>query len=183
MDIDIDFADRQAVLEKIKNVPARIKTRKHNTGVYCHRVPVDPLSGMCTLDHKEAESAGYFKLDLLNVGIYKDVKSNDHLMELMEREPMWELLQYQEFADQVFHISGHVELLRKLKPQNAEQLAAVLAIIRPSKRWLANESWDVIDREVWKKPANDDYYFKKAHAISYAIAVIVHMNLLCEQLG
>ena len=34
------------------------------------------------------------------------------------------------------------------------------------------------------KPINDNkaYYFKKAHAISYAMVVVVHMNLLCEQL-
>jgi hypothetical protein len=39
-------------------------------------------------------------------------------------------------------------------------------------------------KEVWTKPLNDNkaYYFKKAHAISYAMVVVVHMNLLCEQL-
>ena len=26
------------------------------------------------------------------------------------------------------------------------------------------------------------YYFKKAHAFAYATSVVVHMNLLCEQL-
>ena len=37
-------------------------------------------------------------------------------------------------------------------------------------------------KEVWTKPENDEYYFKKAHAVSYAMAVVVHMNLLVEQL-
>ena len=37
-------------------------------------------------------------------------------------------------------------------------------------------------KEVWTKPSNGDYYFKKAHAISYAVAVVVHMNLICENL-
>ena len=37
-------------------------------------------------------------------------------------------------------------------------------------------------KEVWKKPENGEYYFKKAHAMSYAMACVVHMNLLCEQL-
>jgi len=36
-------------------------------------------------------------------------------------------------------------------------------------------------RHIWTKPENDEYYFKKAHAMSYAFAVVVHMNLLCEQ--
>jgi hypothetical protein len=37
--------------------------------------------------------------------------------------------------------------------------------------------------EVWTKPEDDAYYFKKAHAVSYAMAVVVHMNLLCEQIN
>jgi hypothetical protein len=69
-----------------------------------------------------------------------------------------------------------------LKPISVEQLAATLAIIRPAKRYLANESWDKIMQEVWVKPTNGEYYFKKAHAISYAAAVVVHINLLCDEL-
>ena len=36
--------------------------------------------------------------------------------------------------------------------------------------------------EVWIKPSTNDYYFKKSHAISYAMAVVVHMNLICESI-
>ena len=34
--------------------------------------------------------------------------------------------------------------------------------------------------QVWIKPSDGEYYFKKAHAIAYAVSVVVHMNLLCE---
>ena len=183
MDIDIDFADRDQILKHIKHIPARLKNRKHNTGIYAHRVPTDPFNGLCTVEHKEAEQIGWFKLDMLNVSIYKDVRDETHLHELMEKEPIWDLLQHQEFADQVFHVSGHVDLMSKLKPKNLQQLAAALAIIRPSKRYLINESWEKIEQEVWIKPHDDRYYFKKAHAFSYAMAVVVHMNLICEKLG
>ena len=37
-----------------------------------------------------------------------------------------------------------------------------------------------IFQEVWTKPTDGQYYFKKAHAFSYAMAVVVHMNLICE---
>ena len=37
-------------------------------------------------------------------------------------------------------------------------------------------------QEVWVKPSDDKYFFKKSHATSYAVAVVVHMNLICEQL-
>ena len=100
----------------------------------------------------------------------------------MERKPIWELLEHQDFVDQVFHLSGHSKLLKHLKPTSVEHLAATLAIIRPAKRHLANESWETILKEVWIKPTNGEYYFKKAHAVSYAMACVVHMNLLCEQL-
>jgi len=36
---------------------------------------------------------------------------------------------------------------------------------------------------VWVAPTDGSYYFKKAHAIAYAVRVVVHMNLLCEQLA
>ena len=183
-DVDIDLADRDVLLKHIKHVPARLEKRKHNTGVYTHRVPVDPLSNWCTVDYKNAESLDYFKLDLLNVSIYKDVRSETHLQELMEREPIWELLKHTEFTSQVFHLSGNEDLVKKLAPKNLEQLAATLAIIRPSKRYLAKDvDWDRIGKEVWTKPEDGSYYFKKAHAFSYAMACVVHMNLLCEKLS
>mgnify|MGYP001594059541 CR=1 FL=1 len=182
-DIDLDFADRQKALNLLHHVPARIKKKKHNTGVYTHRVPVDPLNGYCTIDHKEADETGYFKLDILNVSIYKDIRDDEHLIQLMNKEPMWQLLEHKDFVDKVFHLSGHDKLLQQLKPTSVEQLAATLAIIRPAKRHLANQSWEKINQEVWLKPTSNEYYFKKAHAISYAVACVVHINLICDKIG
>jgi len=181
-DIDIDFADRDVVLEKIKHRVARLDTgKKHNTGVYVTECPHNPIDNLSTIDYKTAEDRGYFKLDFLNVSIYKDVKDEAHLKELMEKEPLWELLEQKDFVDLVFHLSGHDSLLKQLKPTSVSQLAATLAIIRPAKRHLANESWETILKEVWTKPTDGSYYFKKAHAVSYAMACVIHMNLICEQ--
>ena len=182
-DIDIDFADRDVVLNKLPHRVARLnKDKKHNTGVYVTECPHNPVDNLSTLDYKTAEDRGYFKLDFLNVSIYKNVKNETHLNTLMEREPIWQLLEHKDFVDQVFHLSGHDELLKQLKPNSVEQLAATLAIIRPAKRYLAKQSWTTIFNEVWTKPKNGEYYFKKAHAFAYAMSVIVHMNLICEQL-
>lgn len=183
-DIDIDFPDRNTILSKLQHRVARLDSgKKHNTGIYVTEIPSNPVDNLATIDYKTAEERGYFKLDFLNVSIYKDVADESHLIRLMEKEPLWQLLEYKEFSDQVFHLNGHSELLKQLKPQSVEQLAAVLAMIRPAKRHLANETWQTINEEVWKKPENNEYYFKKAHAVSYAVAVVVHMNLLCEQLN
>jgi len=183
-DIDIDFADRTQILDKIEHRVAKLDTgKKHNTGVYATEIPHNPVDKLSTIDYETAEERGYFKLDFLNVSIYKDVRDETHLQELMTKEPLWELLEQKDFVDLVFHLSGHDSLLKQLKPTSVEQLAATLAIIRPAKRHLANETWQTILTEVWKKPTNGEYYFKKAHAVAYAVSVVVHMNLICEQVS
>ena len=183
-DIDIDFADRDVVLSMLPHRLAKLDTgKKHNTGIYVTEIPHNPIDNLSTIDYKTAETRGYFKLDFLNVSIYKDVRDEAHLQELMEREPEWQLLEHDDFTNLLFHVSGHGEILRKLQPRTVEQLAAVLAIIRPAKRYLLNKDWETILKEVWTKPENGDYYFKKAHAMSYAFAVVVHINLICEQLN
>ena len=134
-DIDIDFADRKILLKKIRHRVARLNTgKKHNTGVYATEIPHNPIDNLSTIDYKTAEDRGYFKLDFLNVSIYKDVKDETHLISLMRKEPLWELLEHQDFVDQVFHVSGHSDLLKQLKPTSVEQLAATLAIIRTSQK-------------------------------------------------
>lgn len=183
-DIDIDTFDRNRILELFTNTPAMIerdnRKLKHNTGIYFHNMPSDPFTGLATLDHKVAEDMGYFKIDVLNVGIYKDVRDPEHLTELMEIEPQWDLLEHDDFTDLLFHVKGHGDILRQLRPRSISQLAAVLAIIRPAKRYLLNADWPTIEQEVWVKPDNDDYYFKKSHAIAYAQAVVVQMNAICQ---
>lgn len=186
-DIDIDFADRSVALNKFKHVTASISDnstfKKHNTGIYCTSVPYNPITGLSTLDYKEADNRGYFKIDFLNVNIYKDVRDEAHLNALMEREPIWDLLQEDIFTDKLFHVNGHGTILREMKPKSVDQLAAVLAMIRPAKRYLIGKDWNTVNAEVWQKPDNEEYFFKKAHAIAYAMAIVVQMNLICEMLA
>ena len=185
-DIDIDFKDREKSLALFKHVRAsRIddgELTKHNTGVYMHEVPTDPSKYVCSIEHKEAEEQGLFKIDFLNVSLYNDIKDEAHLIKLTEQEPLWELLTEPDFSNKLFHVGEHSGVLKEMKPQSIEQLAAVLAMIRPAKRHLVGQSWDKVMQEVWTKPSSGEYYFKKSHATAYAVAVVVHMNLLCEQI-
>ena len=96
-DIDIDFADRNNVLDKIKHVPATIVDKdgtfkKHNTGVYCTAIPHNPLTGTASIDYKSAEDRGYFKIDFLNVSLYQQIKNEEQLIRLINTEPLWDLL-------------------------------------------------------------------------------------------
>lgn len=185
-DIDIDFADRTTALKLFKTVTAAIDEngtfKKHNTGVYCTSVPYNPLTRLSTIDYKSAEDRGYFKIDFLNVSVYESVNDRQHLLKLMEQEPLWDLLLEDDFTEKLFHVNGHGSILREMKPQNVEQLAAILAMIRPAKRYLIGKNWPTVLAEVWMKPTNDEYYFKKAHAIAYAHVIVVQMNLICEKL-
>jgi len=183
-DIDIDFKNRSEILSLLEHRVAKLSNgKKHNTGIYVTEIPHNPIDGLATIDYKTAEDRNYFKLDFLNVNIYKDIRDEEHLNALTEQEPIWELLQHDEFVDQLFHLSGHANICRKNPPANLEQLAAVLAIIRPAKRHLIGKPWDEVLSDVWVKPTTDEYFFKKSHAYSYAMLVIVHMNLICEQLS
>jgi hypothetical protein len=186
-DIDIDFVDRDQVLDLFDHIRASReesgKLTKHNTGVYFHEVPVNAVTGLCSVPYDQAEDQGYFKIDFLNVGIYKGVRDEEHLIQLMNTEPLWDLLEQDEFVNLLFHVNGHGSILRQMKPKTIEQLAAILAMIRPAKRYLVGKDWSTILKEVWQKPENDDYYFKKSHATAYAVAIVVQMNLICEQIS
>jgi DNA polymerase III alpha subunit len=186
-DIDIDFINREDALKHFKHIKAKRvedgKSVKHNTGVYMHEVPFDPENNLCSVPYEEAEEQGLFKIDFLNVSLYKGIINEEHLNRLMEREPLWELLEQNDFTDLLFHVNGHGQILRKLKPTSVEQLAAVLAMIRPAKRHLIDQTWPDIMTEVWKKPEGEEYFFKKSHATAYAVAIVVQMNLICEQIG
>ena len=182
-DIDIDLKNRDDVLTKLKHIPASIITdsvKKHNTGVYFHDMPYDPSTNLSTINYKEAEDLGYFKIDLLNVNIYEYVSNEAHLNRLLEREPDWDLLLNKEIVKQLFHIHDHYDIIAQMQPRSIDQLAMVLAIIRPAKSPLLGESWQTIQKQVWTKPKDNSYYFKKSHAVSYAYAIIVQLNSLCE---
>ena len=188
-DIDIDFADRTEALRHFQHITASIKDsnklfRRHNTGIYVHDIPHDPIENLSTIDYKEAKQRNYFKIDFLNVSVYRDIKDEEHLIRLMNTEPIWELLEQSEFVDLLFHVNGHSNVLKLMKPRSLEQLAAVLAMIRPAKKHLIGQDWNTVLNEVWMIDNEDSKYaFKKSHSFSYAMVVIVQMNLIVEKLG
>jgi hypothetical protein len=186
-DVDIDCFDREKILKGLECIYGRIdrsegKFEKHNTGVYFQNIPRDPTTNISTVDHRIANNYGYFKIDFLNVNLYEDVRDEAHLRALLDKEPPWDFFEYEEITEQLFHLKGYSYLLRKYKPQSVEDLAMILAIIRPSKAYLQSHDWEDIRREVWIKSDEESYGYKKAHGISYSLAIIVNLNLLIEKL-
>ena len=186
-DIDIDFPDRTKVLDIIKHVPAIIDpTKKHNTGVYCHEIPTNPLTGFASIPYEESEERGYFKIDFLNVSAYDGVRSEEHIKELLAVEPLWELMYEKDVCDQLFHINGYHTLLADLKPTSISELAMVLALIRPGKKHLLpickEKGFEAIKDEIWTRN-EEAYFFKHSHAIGYAHLIVMQLNLICEKLS
>lgn len=185
-DIDIDFANRDDALRLLKHVPASMvrdgELAKHASGVYFTSIPVDSVTGAASIEYHEAEARGYLKLDFLNVSIYQQVRDEEHLVELMTREPIWDRLNDRQFVEQLMHIGSHYDSLRRFPEpvDSIPRLAMFLAVIRPAKRHLIGLPWREVAKTIWDKPADDNYYFKKSHAIAYSTLVVVHMNLLCD---
>jgi hypothetical protein len=181
-DIDIDFGNRDSILEHIQHIPASMRNvspiRKHATGVYVTDIPYDSMNDMANIDYTVAEKRGYIKLDLLNVFVYSAIKDEQHLIETM-REPNWVKLYDKSFVEKLIHLSNHYSSIQKMpEPINSiPRLAMFLALLRPGKKHLIGETWRDVSNTVWDK-GSDGYSFKKSHAIAYAQLVVVHMNLL-----
>lgn len=184
-DIDIDLGDRDKLLAVIKHIPASMRNvdpiRKHPTGVYITDIPYDPVYDMSALHYTEAEERGYFKLDLLNVHVYEQVRDEQHLIELM-KEPDWSMLSDRSIVEQLIHLNNSYDLITKMpeKIDSIPRLSMFLAAIRPSKRYLIGKTWKEVNQTVWDKDQTG-YSFKRSHAVAYAQLVVVHMNLLKEQ--
>ena len=182
-DIDIDFADRDSVLKLIQYTSARQITqgqvRRHNSGVYVTDIPYDPINNCAALEYEEAEQRGYFKIDLLNMSVYQLVKDPAHYQEMLIATPPWDRLwQDTEWAKQLVHVGNYTDLLKNMRPSTVPQMAAFISIIRPGKAHLQNQPWLDVFASVWDGDDRQGYTFKKSHSLSYAMLVVLHMNLL-----
>lgn len=178
-DIDIDFANRETVLKLIQHVPARQSNgRKHNSGIYVTAIPQDPVNQCAAIDYEEAEQRGYFKLDFLNMSVYQLVRDPAHYEQMLTATPPWSRLWTDSaWAGQLVHVGNYTDLLRVMKPDSIPRMAAFISIIRPGKAHLQTRPWAEVFASVWDGDDSQGYTFKKAHAISYAALVALHMNL------
>lgn len=189
-DIDIDVKDRKILLSKLDHTPSVERFTPdgdvvpHKSGVFFDDIPVDPSTGYASIPYKEAENLGYQKVDFLNVHVYDLVRDRNHMLQLVNSEPRWELFTVPEFIGELFQIGNQVSTVLAWAPTNKHQLAMLIAMIRPAKRHLIGSgSWEQVEQDIWVKPTNDQAYFKKAHAYAYANAIIVQLNALVEHLS
>jgi hypothetical protein len=181
-DIDLDFADRNAVLSLIRHTVARQSDgRRHNSGVYVTDIPQDPVHGCAAIDYETADQRGYFKLDFLNMSVYSLIQSPEHYEQVLAQTPDWQRLWTDSvWASQLVHIGNYTELLQQMKPNSIPRMAAFISVIRPGKSHLQKKTWAEVFASVWDGDNSRGFVFKKSHAVSYAQLVVLHMNLLTQ---
>lgn len=186
IDIDLQTSFRPETLfpEWVKACIFDMKTqtiKPHPCGVYPQNIPKDPVTGLCAIPYDAAEKIGYTKLDFLHLSIYDYFQSREEILELMEKEPDWNLLLSPSVVSKLFQLSNHFETVSKIKPRSTEELADVLALIRPGKKSLIGlylKDRDSCRRMLYAKGEGDEYSFKKSHAISYAFVIQLQLHLI-----
>jgi len=189
-DIDIDFRtdfDPKRVFKQI--IPASIikndDLEKHNCGHYFQTIPVDPVTGLAAIPYEEAEVLGYFKIDFLHLAVLDNFTSKDEIRKLIRQSPDWTLLLHEEHVSKLFQVHKRADLLKRIRPNSVQELADCIALIRPSKKYLINRyvteinNRETIQRELYEKPTEGgSKWFKKAHAISYALTIVLQLHLI-----
>lgn len=182
-DIDIDvkpnFNGSPYGVKAINYDPEKLAIRPHQSGHYVDgNVPIDPETGMSTVHYKDMEANGFIKIDLLSNSSYQPFKSKVEVLEAAEKEPDWSLLENEEFVKRLPHIGGNFELVKEVQPKSVEELADVLALMRPAKiKYIDDylEDKDKVRKNLYKR-AKKGYYIKKSHAVAYALMIVCVMN-------
>lgn len=187
MDIDIDmqssfkpqdYFPRATIASMLQDG----KLLRHPCGTYFQAMAHDPISNLAAIPYREAQDLGYFKIDLLHLSVLDDFSSKAEMRELMKQDPDWELLQEFEVVEKLFHIKNHYELINKLQPTNVQELADAIALIRPGRRhlidkYMADKEF-IRDHLLYVRNAQDDYSFKRSHAIAYAFNIVLQLHLI-----
>lgn len=185
-DIDIDLQtsfDPMKVFDKI--IPASLVVNKtlskHPCGYYFQTIPVDNETDLAAIPYEQAEELGYFKIDFLHLSVLDHFANKNEIRTLLKLEPNWDLLLNEEQVAKLFQIHRHYRLLTKVRPRSIQELADVLALLRPSKKHLVDDY--LTDRKLVRETflyTKDDtgYAFKRSHALAYAMTIVLQLHLI-----
>lgn len=189
-DVDIDVSDTFDA-NKIFGTFTRASQLKngdlvpHNVGYYFQQIPTDPWHpGISAIPYNWAEEQGFQKIDFLHLSFLDVFTDKEQLRKLAKKEPRWELLDHHINVTKLFHIGNHYDIVSRVRPRSIDDLADVVALIRPGKRNLLERylsEKEYVRSFLYKK--TDQYYFKRSHAIGYAHVIVVQLHLLASGIG
>jgi len=191
MDIDIDFKTN---FDPLEYFPTAVRAsmvdkgvlRKHPAGAYLQAIPKDGITNLAAIPYKQAEEIGYFKIDFLHLNLLDIFENKAEIRSLIKKEPDWSLLENQEIVEKLFQIHRHFDIVVTIKPKSIQELADVIALIRPGKKFMTNlyvTNRDEVREELYKKPEDPTkYYFKRSHALAYALNIVLQLHLIKAQI-
>lgn len=188
MDVDIDIAPSfkpEAVFPKWvrASVIRGDELSPHPCGMYPQRIAKDPITELAAIPYDAAEEFGYLKVDFLHLNFYSNFKSRNEIDALLKIEPDWTLLQLPSAQLKLFQLAKHGELLSELKPKSLEDVADVMALIRPGKKALLPlyKKDKIACRKGLFAKDETGYSFKLSHALAYAMVVWLQLHLIAQE--
>jgi DNA polymerase III alpha subunit len=154
---------------------------KHPCGVYFQTIPVDTITGLAAIPYEESEKLGYFKIDFLHLSILDYFENKEQIRTLLKKDPDWTLLEREDVVVKLFQLHSHFKVISQIKPKSVQELADVIAIIRPKKRHLLNDylkNKEKIRPQLYRQSTEDKSSFKRGHAISYALTIKLQLLLI-----
>lgn len=186
MDIDLDFKpsfDPRTVFPQA--VPASMvrddDLAKHPCGHYFQDIAVDEVTGWSAIPYEEAEVMGFFKIDFLHLSTLDYFESKREIRALLKRPPNWSLLLDEHHVSKLFQISKHHTVISQVQPQSIQELADIVALIRPNKRHLLGDYKKnklKIRPMLYRQGSDDKSSFKRSHAIAYAMTIVLQLHLI-----
>lgn len=190
-DIDIDVKsstekERYGIRAMVYNGDQK-KILPHPAGYYLEHVPIDPYTGCASFDYKYGSELGFMKVDLLTNTVYDGYSSKEEVLSAIDLDNVnWDAFSQESIVEQLPHISKHFDMVSRVEPQSVEDLADILALIRPGKieyfeKYLKDK--ETVRKTLYKRAKGGKNYFKKSHAISYALMVLVALNKITNRSG
>lgn len=182
MDIDIDVKPGSKI-ELLNSVRASIinnsELKPHIVGYYFQNIPIDVKTGISAIPYKEAQKLGYFKIDILNLSLLSYFESNEEIDLVLSLDIDWSILKNEYVVEKLFHIKNHFDIVNKCSPKSLEDLADILALIRPNKKILIDKyikNKEEVRKVLYNKQDESD--LRKSHALAYAMNIVLQMNLI-----
>jgi hypothetical protein len=210
-DYDIELCDNRVVRQLFPEaIPASQLTGnalvEHQTGVYFQDIPVEPETGLAVYPYDAAEKLGYDKFDFITNWTLQEIGTPERLIELWNREIDWDWFADSDFVSELPHCGWGQRsrwssfpqtptLFANYSPRSLLDIAHLTSLIRPGKRHLLSEPYEVQRAEMWKplrledeggKPIEAEskkvsqqnrYYLKKAHALAVAVTIVLAAQL------
>jgi hypothetical protein len=154
---------------------------KHPCGHYFENIAVDHLTGLAAIPHKEAGDMGYTKIDFLHLSLLNAFETKTEFRKACRKEPDWNLLKDRAIVAQLFQIKNHYDTIQKVSPKSVQELADIVALIRPDKRHLLNDyvrNRQKIRPMLYRSLDDDKSAFRKGHSIAYSVTIVAQLNLL-----